>query len=106
MNTLIDAKKLISNPINWTKGANARTYPGGPTCPTCSIHARCWCAQGAVWRTGPNGDEINRALDILGLAARSLGMGGVVSTNDYGGHEMVMKMFDLAIAGTAKGGDA
>jgi hypothetical protein len=41
------ARALVEK--GWTQGAYARTKTG-KECPDRSLHAKCWCASGAIWR--------------------------------------------------------
>jgi hypothetical protein len=43
------AASLLFNPSAWTQGAWARDRFGEPV-PACDETARCWCAEGALYR--------------------------------------------------------
>lgn len=92
------AKSLISTPETWCQGALQRIGGSG----------RQYCAVGALWFVGAlpehrplTGFEARRACWYLNEAARLVSDGHystAESLNDCEDHDMVMRMYDAAIA--------
>ena len=107
---LIAAKKRISDPRRWTKGAWARDLNHVP-CASSSSEACSWCAIGAVAAATT---KLHNRLDspysvlasakadaMLKLAAFTPVEGicvAVFNDNESTTHEDIMKLFDKAIA--------
>lgn len=90
---LIEARKLIEKPENWTQGVDARDsrgiavdYDHGG--------AVCWCAAGAISRIGKMSDAVGDAERTMRLA---IGFGFISSFNDSRTHAEVLAAFDRAI---------
>ena len=107
---LVEGRKLIDNPDNWTTEEMARARDGFPV-DVCAQEAVCWCSEGALenayWRLTPDYDRqpYNEAIAILADAAKDTGdvIGGpaesVVNTyNDASSHGEVLAVWDRAIA--------
>ncbi len=87
------AKKLIENPVNWIKHANARDAHGY------AVNARsedavCFCMMGALFHAGSLG------IDDPYWALRAVLHEGIVEWNDHPNrtHAEVLAAFDRAIA--------
>jgi hypothetical protein len=92
------ARELISVPERWTQGGSARDRDG--ICvKSASAYAVCWCAAGAVYKTGCNDDASLRALRFLDAVSGST----IEPFNDSHTHAEVLAAFDRAIA-AAEGG--
>ena len=95
---LIDARKLIRKPENWTKGAFARTK-AGTSVPTHHSFARQFCVSGALQNAAGPGlyDEYSAARKLVGDCmpeeGHLLNFNDALSTT----HPMVMKLFNQAI---------
>ena len=92
------ARELISDPARWCREVAARNAHGLHVPPYAGNGACQWCALGAAAHVAPEyGDEGDAVLRLRD-AAREIGFDGAISANDIGGHEAVLRMFDLAIA--------
>jgi hypothetical protein len=95
---LIDARKLLTDPKNWTQQVAARNAQGHET-QAKSVTAVCWCSLGALTHCRPDVEDrayiYNVAYETL-LQATPNGM--VASFNDNSTHEEVLELFDRAIA--------
>ncbi len=93
---LREAKKLISDPKNWTQWALARD-DHGDRCSAKANKATRFCAYGACERVG----DVHAIIHFLDRAALNLyGRADAVALNDSirTTHELIMQMFDMAIA--------
>jgi hypothetical protein len=86
------ARVLISDRARWTTVTVARNK-FGHACLSKDSGAVKFCALGAL------GNVMRERFDSgpLRLAAEKLGLGDPTFVNDGAGHEMVLRMFDLAI---------
>lgn len=91
------ARDLISDPARWCREAAAKDARGDPTGPYPGGDACQWCAIGAVAHVADY-HEHDGVVVRLREAGREIGFDGAISTNDIGGHESVLRMYDLAIA--------
>jgi hypothetical protein len=107
---LIAAKALITDIKRWTTEAVARDYDRHGV-PAHSANAVCWCAFGALQRAVRGEQETNlhpdefvnfEREDNLWLAlvrgGVSIDSRGPIFLNDNSSHDVVMQMFDAAIA--------
>jgi hypothetical protein len=99
---LINARALIANPANWTRGMLAGTSEGQPV-EWHASSARKWCAAGAIYRAAYDliGDE-REAVRLGNNVARSLRPhrwipGNLPRLNDVRGHAAVLAVFDKTI---------
>lgn len=95
LQVLQDARTLIANRENWTKGENARDHKGMAV-ETEDPRAVCFCAEGAIRRA--SGDRLNfEAIDALCAVTR--GAKALWRWNDVRGrtHSQVLAAFDRAI---------
>lgn len=83
--TLIEAKKLISNPDHWIKGVYTRYTSNG----------KCYCAVGAIREVKPR--EWIQVANYLRKFLPKKFIGDVVVYNDCRSHRSVMRLFDRAI---------
>ncbi|HEX7324273.1 MAG TPA: hypothetical protein VF292_02825 [Rhodanobacteraceae bacterium] len=103
------ARRLISAPGCWTRGASARDA-NGSACHTCDAEAACWCALGAVSHESGGGWASTAGLASTALAGAVKAIRPdadwdddegeiVVSFNDdYGRSQAdVLAVFDRAI---------
>lgn len=96
--TLVEARKLIEKPENWTQGAWARDCLGTPV-PARSAEATCWCAEGAIGRASIDFVTKTRAERILVLKGYGGGyMEMPCAFNDTLDHANTLAAFDAAIA--------
>ena len=96
---LIEAKALIQDKKNWTRGAYARDSQGFQVRPRSSF-ATCFCSVGALLHVAGAEDEASTALaEPLRMAALRLGWGTAEALNDNDtlGHDKVMLMFKKVI---------
>lgn len=95
------ARKLLSNPERWTKGAFAKDRRGQRV-PSGDPKAVCYCAAGALKRCAGNGVLWVVATSYLVRAARrgNYSPANVWYYNDHPRrtHAQVMRWFDRAIA--------
>lgn len=86
------ARELLTNAEHWTKESSARKADG-TACHVMNENAKCWCALGALERSGANTYYIHRALDKLRINNT------ISAYNDHAKttHDDVLKMFDVAI---------
>lgn len=96
---LVRAKEVISDPVHWTKGANARDIYG-TALPRVSSGTYSFCALGAIGvaSDGAPDDVVQTAMNILGFARGD----GRLTCSDYNDdpkrtHAEVMAWFDRAI---------
>lgn len=96
---LQDARKLISDPSNWTKESNARDRSGLVVWFD-DAKAVCWCANGAIrlqLKDRYNKDDYLKAVEAMTDAAIELYGIGMINVNDILGHQQILNVFDLAI---------
>jgi hypothetical protein len=92
---LIDARKLIEKPENWTQGTFARDAQGKAEY-SCSPYATCWCAVGALHKVCEDGEDLaEKAWSFLNMHAGAYANAPYL--NDTGKHADVLAMFDRAI---------
>jgi hypothetical protein len=103
---LTQTKGLISNRSKWTTRELARDIEGYPISPDLD-EAVAWCAEGALCKiaiAGVGNLVVNmQAQKLLYKYARLLGFTSIPNLNDTGGHQTVMRMFDLAIEEARRG---
>jgi hypothetical protein len=99
---LTAARAKIAQREHWCIGKAAITVSGACVAPW-SRRATTWCAAGAIYAC-PDGHgtaEGDHAYDLLDAAAIAMRFPCVETLNDWGGHVMVMLMYDRAIAAAA-----
>ncbi len=85
------ARELISDPVHWTQGWQARNFQGIGV-PAKSGEAVCWCILGALHKTSEQALEAREALRLF------LPYGyGLDEFNDRHSHAEVLELFDKAI---------
>ena len=99
---LINARALIADPAQWTRGTLACTANGR----TVEWHAQSatkWCAMGAIYRAAYDlvGDP-KEAMRIGNKVAKSIRpnrwiRGGLPVINDVRGHAAMLAVFDKAL---------
>lgn len=92
-------RRLILNPDNWFKGAEARTAKGIHCSPK-DPRAACFCSIGAIFAYD-SGQQGQLAVNLLDEATNALTGGqftSIVSYNDNNGttHEDILKVWDKA----------
>lgn len=93
---LVEARKLIEKPENWTQGENARN-DRGRHCMIDDPLAACWCMQGAIIKSaGPTEFTATRkAIDaFIGTIAEYI---TAYNDNPDRTHPEVLAAFDSAI---------
>lgn len=102
LETLIEAKQIISDPARWIKHTYAQNADGNPT-EVLALDAVCFCMLGAVKRA--YGDHITLT-PMVRILANVIGRGehrdnllAIYSYNDkpIRSHQDVMETFDKAI---------
>jgi hypothetical protein len=86
LETLESARKLISDPIKWTRGSLARDVSGSSVQPD-SAEAVCWCLNGSILHFDPMFDSWH----MLSVGTKSL-------CHWVFNHAEVLAAFDAAIA--------
>lgn len=98
---LIEARKIISDPRNWTQKSFARNEEGVP-CPLFDHHAFCFCSVGAIQRASfcleKRWFEVEKAIDWLSQTSFMKYGQTITQANDEHSHEEILELFDLAIA--------
>lgn len=89
-----EARRLLSDPERWTKGASARDRNGIPI-GSLNHNATCWCSFGAIDKV-VNYNVLLQGYDIW--LTKYLGK-SYIQYNDLSSttHEDIMKMFDETI---------
>lgn len=103
---LINARALIAHPRNWCKRTERRKSLLGMTDQFCSIGAIKVVgpdpiySDAAIKAADPSVTIYSDALHLLDIAAWCLGYSSAIQLNDdpYTTHELVLEMFDKAIA--------
>ncbi len=96
---LTEARELISDPENWTKGAFARDEHGSEVDPW-DTEATCWCAWGAlkhVYDGVPTMGYVGAYHPAIKALAEAAGH-WVAGFNDDSNHHEVLAVFDKAIS--------
>ena len=97
---LVQARKLIEDPDHWIQGCFAEREDGTPV-ETYSSEACCFCAMGAVRKSGLTelGVTHARAMRFLDSAAQKTCGCNAISYNDDldRRHGDIMHLFDVAI---------
>lgn len=93
---LIEARKLIERPENWTQHVFARDE-NGKAVSMFKDSAKCFCMSGAVGRACNNDTAAwDRALDLLKLKVRRSSI-AIYNDDPKRKHSDVIKAFDRAI---------
>ncbi len=101
--TLKAARKKIEGKFNWTQGAAARDVIGDAVNAD-SQYAVSWCALGAIDAVCPKDEYaiwcscLNHLSNACPNHPEKMVQMGVLSVNDRGTHEGVLKLYDDAIA--------
>lgn len=97
---LIEAKAIIGDRSNWTRGVLAKDNDGKPV-PPCDPRACQWCALGAISKVCDTYEEevlLGGVLtDSILTYAAFMGHKMIDEVNDSGGFTLVHKLFDRAI---------
>ena len=94
---LINARNLIEDESRWIQGRQARDVRGKETS-AFSPTATRFCAEGALLHACGPSKLIQDCWDLLTQAAEKQHFHMVTILNDRGSHQMVLKMYDDAIA--------
>ena len=96
---LIAARRRLSDPHRWTKGAAARDARGRDVHPLDPAAVR-WCALGALQVASDGVGERYHAAVVRLLEVRDgAGIDTIPSLNDTGGRAAVLDLYDRAIRG-------
>lgn len=93
LETLVQARDLLSNPARWTQGMLAGDESNNQVAVN-SLDAVCWCAIGACNKVSGN---LSEHPDSLRRAAEEMRGWSPSQVNDSVGYEATLEMFDRAI---------
>jgi len=97
---LVDARKLIEKPENWTIGVMARDARGNEV-PIDNADACKFCMLGAIRRADLEQQSALKAHEVVLPLATAImeryGSTSIARTNDSVSHEEVLSIFDKAI---------
>lgn len=96
------ALEIVSDEEAWSRGALARTSRGEP-CAVCDPKATRFCAVGAISRAvfellGQSDMTVVKIAASCVLAANKLQEASLPTINDLEGHEMIVSLFQKALA--------
>lgn len=99
---LIEARKKIKNPENWTKGSYAKDKDGNKVDYKSTV-ATCWCTLGAIYSNAStilDWVNVKKAVNILQDTLHTDGVDNfhnIVIFNDSHSHGKILSLFDKAI---------